>query len=111
MHIGGMEETCAVIQRACRAGDTSLLRRCLETNPAAINLLDLRLGWSPLYRAVICGHYDASKLLLDRGADPNLRNKVGEVPLHQAADAGSERLVQLLLEAHADPNIISCGTL
>jgi hypothetical protein len=58
---------------------------------------------------VICGHYEASHLLLTSGADPNIRNKVGEVPLHQAADAGQDKLVQLLLENHADPNVVSCG--
>jgi len=105
-----MEDSVEVLQRACRSGDTSLLRRCLDSHPSSINALDPRLGWSALYRAVICGHYEASQLLLTSGADPNIRNKVGEVPLHQAADAGQDKLVHLLLDHHADPNVLSCGS-
>ena len=104
--VDGAEE----LQRACRVGDLSLLKRVVDTYPHHVNSLDAKLGWSPLYRAVICGHVDAARFLLKQGADPNLRNKVGEVPLHQAADAGNVKLAQVLLEHKADPNLQANGT-
>jgi ankyrin repeat protein len=99
--VDGAEE----IQRACRLGDLGLLKRVADTYPHHINTVDAKLGWSPLYRAVICGHVEAARFLLKAGADPNLRNKVGEVPLHQAADSSSMKLAQVLLEHKADPNL------
>jgi len=99
--VDGAEE----LQRACRLGDLGLLKRVADTYPHHINTVDAKLGWSPLYRAVICGHADAARFLLKAGADPNLRNKVGEVPLHQAADSSNMKLAQVLLEHRADPNL------
>jgi len=99
--VDGAEE----LQRACRLGDLGQLKRVADTYPHHINTLDAKLGWSPLYRAVICGHVDAARFLLKAGGDPNLRNKVGEVPLHQAADSSSMKLAQVLLEHRADPNL------
>ena len=99
--VDGAEE----IQRACRLGDLGLLKRVVDTYPHHVNTVDAKLGWSPLYRAVICGHVDAARFLLKAGADPNLRNKVGEVPLHQAADSSNMKLSQVLLEHKADPNL------
>ena len=100
-----------VLQKACRLGDIAMVRKALEQAAAHVNALDSKLGWSPLYRAVICGHYDAAQLLLSKGADPNLRTKAGEVPLHPASDTGNCKLVQLLLDHSADPNLLSKGDL
>ena len=97
------------IQRACRIGDLSVLKKALEACPEGINSLDQKLGWSPLYRAVICGHVDLVRLLLQSGADPNVRNKLGETPMHQAADAGNYKITQALLEKRADPNLQQAG--
>ena len=107
-----MVDLADTLQRACRSGDTVLLRKTLDSSKGDIvNTLDPKLGWSPLFRAAICGHVDAARMLLTSGADPNLRNKAGEVPLHPAADSGNAKLAQLLLEKDADPNLISNGDL
>lgn len=74
------------IQKACRVGDTSQLESILTTNPEMLNNLDEKLGWAPIYRAVICNQLAATELLLKFGADPNVCNRLGETPLHQAAD-------------------------
>jgi ankyrin len=85
------------IQKACRLGNVELLRTILEKDPTVINELDSKLGWAPIYRAVICGHLNVTELLLKQGADPNARNKLGESPLHQAADNGQHALATVLL--------------
>lgn len=105
-----MADVTETLQRACRSGDVALLRKCIDAKPQVLNTLDSKLGWTPLYRAVICGHIEATRLLLSSGADPNIRNKVREVPLHQAADAGNVKLAQALLEHHAEADAVSSGT-
>lgn len=97
------------IQRACRLGDLLVLKKALDACPTGINSLDPKLGWCPLYRAVICGHVDLVRYLLQCGADPNERNRLGETPLHQAADAGNYKLTQALLEKRADANLQQTG--
>lgn len=44
------------------------------------------------------------KLLLDRGADPNMAMKEGNLPLHHAVRAGDMGVVKLFLEKGADVN-------
>jgi ankyrin repeat protein len=97
------------LHRACRLGDAKLLKQFIEEEPGLVNCIDQKLGWGPLYRTVICGHYDATMLLLEKGADPNIRNKLGETPLHQAADNSALRIAQLLLDWRADPNSTQHG--
>ncbi len=104
-----MVDPADMLQKACRLGDPGLVRKALEIAGDHVNILDSKLGWSPLYRSVICGHLDATRLLLSKGADPNQRTKAGEVPLHPASDSGNCKLVQLLLEHSADPNQLSHG--
>lgn len=50
---------------------------------------------------------DITRLLLDRGADPNIADKMGNTPLMNAAMGCDEELLQILLDAGADPHAIS----
>jgi len=93
------------LHRAARLGDLSLLSKALSQAPACLNQQDCKLGWTALYRAVICGHPVAARLLLKQGADPNIASRSGDTPLHLAADDGNYRLVAALLAAGADPNL------
>lgn len=97
------------VHQACREGDLSSLQQALQASPSSLNSLDLRQGWSPLYRCVVCGHEPATAFLLAQGANPNLQNHIGEGPLHQAAETGSMRVVRWLLEAGADVNLKQNG--
>lgn len=69
-----------------------------------MNSTDKKLGWTPLYRTVTCGHLETTALLLRNGADPNVTTRLGESPLHQAIDDNNQRLVELLLKHSAAPN-------
>jgi ankyrin repeat protein/beta-lactamase regulating signal transducer with metallopeptidase domain len=59
-----------------------------------------RYDWSLLHYA--CGNVDLTKLLLDRGANPNVATPRGLTPLHFVADGGDKAVTQLLLGRGAD---------
>jgi ankyrin repeat protein len=44
-------------------------------------------GVTPMVDAIINGHYDVARFLLDKGADPNLADKTGRAALYAAVDA------------------------
>lgn len=57
-----------------------------------------------LWLALWSGNYEAVKLLLDHGADPNLPSD-GRLPLSIAIFRNNKELVDILLEKGADPNL------
>jgi ankyrin repeat protein len=62
---------------------------------------------TPLCEAVKAENIELTNLLIDAGADVNLRGEKEEfTPLMIAAQTGNEKLVQLLLNAGADKNIM-----
>lgn len=93
------------IQKACRLGDLAAIKKAYHADPTKLNHKDESLGWTALYRTVICGHMKASQFLLKQGANPNTVNNLGETPLHQAADNSQYKLAELLLQFHSDPNL------
>lgn len=93
------------LQKACRLGDLPSIKTAYLANPEKLNQKDDSLGWTPLYRSVICGHFKACRFLLKSNADPNIPNNLGESPLHQAADNSQYQIAELLLEYQADPNL------
>jgi ankyrin repeat protein len=91
----------AQIMEALRAGDRRAFKKLLGENPKAANLKGPG-GSTPLMYAALYGDSDSVRLLLDSGADPNLRNEAGATALMWAlADAEKTRV---LLEYRADAN-------
>ena len=70
-----------------------------------LNILD-ECGWTPLYRTIIAGDLLATKILINKGADPNIQCSMGETPLYQAVDMGKLDHVKLLINSGANPNIV-----
>jgi ankyrin repeat protein len=63
-------------------------------------------GWTALFHAVVqAGSPTVVKLLLDRGADPNVRDDGGYTPLHFAAERGIVSIVEDLLAAGAKVDV------
>ena len=58
-----------------------------------------------LIRAAESGDIQSVRELLDRGADPNIRNDYGTTALMWASQDGYIKIVRLLLDRGADPNI------
>ena len=90
----------AAFMRACTAGDVAALRELLQKDPG---LARERVGGggSGLHLAV--RHPDALRLLIEHGADPNMRDLGDNAsPLHFAAGHGNLESVRVLLDAGAD---------
>jgi len=97
---------------AAHIGDLSRVRELLDEDPSLANRLSDYVTYyigsgSPLKNAAARGHLEIVKLLLERGADPNLREE--EIAphghaLYSAVYNGHYEVAQVLLEHGAFPN-------
>ena len=77
-------------------GEFDLVKEVIEAKVVDINVVDSD-GVSALRFAAQYGHYDITKYLLDKGANPNLRAKDQIDPLLSAVDYGHVEIVELLI--------------
>jgi ankyrin repeat protein len=77
-----------------------LLLKGAEVNTCSINGYNVY----PLQSAVAANNTDIAKILLEAGAEVNVRQISGITPLHSAAHHGNIELIILLLEAGSDVN-------
>jgi ankyrin repeat protein len=89
------------MMNALRSGDRVAFRQLAQRFPRPGNLRGTG-GTTTLMQAVLYGDADSVRLLLSRGADPNLRNDAGATPLMWAADDPIK--TRLLLDRGADVN-------
>jgi ankyrin repeat protein len=77
--------------------------------PARYGFRHENLGQTPLTAAAQFGQVEVARLLLSKGADPNLRDGGGlsSTPLATAARHGQLEMCRVLLDAGADPNLPS----
>lgn len=100
------------INTAASSGDLERVRELLDQDPALANRVSEYVTYyigsgAPLKNAAARGHLDVVKLLLERGADPNLPEE-GIAPhghaLYSAVAGGHYEIAKLLLEHGAYPN-------
>ena len=65
-----------------------------------MNVKDDWRGWTPLHTAI--GHIEIIRLLLQNGAEVNVKSNDGYTPLHYAAIRGHVEILHLLVENGAD---------
>ncbi len=89
---------------ACHYGHVDTVRALLDT---AIDVDHVNnLGWTALLEAVILGdggpdHTEIVRLLLRRGAKPDLADRAGVSPLSHARQRGQHAIARLLIDAGA----------
>ncbi len=100
------EDGVTSLHRAAQAGRTDQLRLLL-TDTDGVSCLEQfdQFGRSPLAVASHFGRFDAVKVLLDAGANPNAYNAdyLGWNVLQAALLAGHVEIARLLIESGADP--------
>jgi ankyrin repeat protein len=87
-------------------GDLDRLSELLATHPDLVNATSGD-GFTPLHLAGFFGQTDAVRLLLARGAEPDVRGQgwMTGTALSAAAAGGHTAIVLLLLEVGVDPNV------
>ena len=77
-----------------------LIRFGADVNQTARN--DFRV--TPLHSAAAANDFKMAELLVEHGAEVNIRQRAGVTPLHSAAHNGNIDLTRLLLDNDADTN-------
>jgi len=62
---------------------------------------------APIQSAAAGGHRKIAKMLLEHGANPNIREGGGYTPLHAAAQNGDDEMIRILLYGGADLTVKS----
>ena len=86
-------------------GNSYNIKRIFSTGLVNVNSQHGKNDTTPLYMAVVLGHKDIVRVLLERGADPNIAGAWGRTPLLTAIRARLDDVTHMLIERGADPNI------
>lgn len=86
---------------AARIGDIPAMKRYIAEG-ADVNAPDDDLNLSPLVWSASHGQTEAARLLIENGADVNMKDGKRSTPLHSAAVFGRAGVAKLLLENGAD---------
>jgi cytochrome c len=93
----------AVIHDAAQKGDVAAIVAALD---AGVNVNESDGTATPLFYAISRRHFEAAKLLIERGADVNKPSALGALPLAPAAGQGKIEFIKLLLDHGANPNSV-----
>jgi len=98
------------IWEASVEGDVERVRQLIEENPEAVNLIH-EDGIAPLHLAANFGHKEVVLLLIEKGADVNVRQGPSppgfyylSTPLHKAILSGHREIASILIQNGADIN-------
>lgn len=96
----------SLIELASR-GDAGAVGKMLRSRDGVVPNARLPDGRTALSEAVLGGHNEVVRVLLDNGADPDMLSASGMTPLGLAALRGQGRITDTLLRGGADVNLRS----
>jgi len=91
---------------AAKKDQVNRLRELLSTNDNWLEKRD-KYKRTPLLSAARYGASSASRFLLDRGADFNVKDESGNTPLHLASIFRHDEVIDLLIRHKADVNVLN----
>jgi ankyrin repeat protein len=106
------ESPVMALLAAAASGDAAAVASILDAHPGVVDERGLPAGQSGLRTALHAGvrHEAVVKTLLERGANPNIRDEGDNAfPIHFAAERGDLPVVKLLIEHGADPTGAGTG--
>ena len=85
--------------------NTQKLTEILRDKPQLASLYNEKTKWAPIHAAACNGRVNNVRILIENGADINVRNCTGGTALHCSSECGYNDIVKVLLEAGANPNL------
>lgn len=103
-----LEQSWLPIHASAASGDYNELVQLIEMDETgkALHAMD-RDGLTALHVAVSRGHVRCVKVLVDRGAEKDVKSNDGRTALHRAAANGDAEMVAVLVEMGADPTVVT----
>ncbi|XP_073740780.1 fibronectin type 3 and ankyrin repeat domains protein 1 isoform X1 [Callorhinus ursinus] len=96
---------CTALHWAADGGHCNVIEWMIKDG-CEVDAVDTGSGWTPLMRvSAVSGNQSAASVLIEAGADVNMRDKDGKTPLMVAVLNNHEALVQLLLDKGADASV------
>lgn len=113
-YVDALHDAAERLVKAVRTGDLDTMRTVLDRSPEFVNATTgMERGLRPsdalamrlIHLAVAEDHMQVARLLIERGANLNVRNADGRLPLHDCFELGRDEFAQLLLAAGAEPDV------
>ena len=95
-----LQQPLPPLHRAAIAGHLAVVQLLLRTGHVAVDTADCN-QWTALHYTAQKGQDSVAQLLLERGAQPNVRADRGRCPLHVATRNGHDCVARLLLSHRA----------
>jgi len=92
---------------ACFFGHLDTAEYLVKAGASMNTLSNNELKAAPIHSATTGGHCKIVEILLQHGADPNIREQGGYSSLHIAAQNGDEKMIRVLLFGGADIHLKS----
>jgi len=97
--------TMSPLAKAMESRDTKAVENIL-TEGRDIDRADPKTGFTPLHLAIYYGNTQAAKMLIERGAALEIKDKDGRTPLMMAIDSSQIDVVSLLIDKRANINAV-----
>jgi ankyrin repeat protein len=117
-HVDALNDFGQKLVDAVHIGDLEMILKILDSHPDLVNAstdLDERVRPSDahtmrlIHLAIAEARIDVLRLLIERGADLNVRNADGRLPLHDCFELDHDDYAKILLEAGAVPDVCAAA--